>query len=108
MSAFRNEPLDRRYLSARDRSDFNQSGAAGAQQLALKRAKAYKGQMAYQANTPINTTTQRPGTGGQSAGIGIQQMRMMDLSAQKARQEELRPKMIDSLSGIYRDNTKRV
>jgi hypothetical protein len=108
VSAFRNTPIDRRRLSYRDRSDFNQSGAAGAQQLALKRAKAYKGQMAYRANTPINTTTQRPGTGGQSAGIGIQQMRMMDLSAQKARQEELRPEMVDPLSGIYRDNTKKV
>ena len=99
MSAFRNTPIDRRRLSYRDRSDFNQSGAAGAQQLALKRAKAYKGQMA---------TTQRPGTGGQSAGIGIQQMRMMDLSAQKAREKELRPEMADPLSGIYRDNIKKV
>ena len=102
MSAFRNEPLDRRYLSARDRSDFNQSGAASAQQMALKRAKAYKGQMAYEANRPINTTSATPGTGGQSTGIGIQQQRMQEKSAEKARQQELRPASDDSAYDIYK------
>jgi hypothetical protein len=32
----------------------------------------------------------------------------MDLSAQKAREKELRPEMADPLSGIYRDNIKKV
>ena len=102
MSAFRNEPIDRRYLSARDRSDFNQSGAAAEQQMALKRARAYKGQMAYEANRPINTTEQTPGTGGQSTGIGIQQQRMAEKSAEKARQEELRPNTEDTTYDIYK------
>ena len=102
MSAFRNEPIDRRYLSARDRSDFNQSGAASEQQMARKRAKAYKGQMAYETNRPINTTSATPGTGGQSEGIGIQQQRMQEKSAEKARQKELRPNTEDSTYDIYK------
>ena len=72
----RNKPVDRRYLSDQDKSDYNQSGEYGRRATALSRARGRKGQMAYQANRPINTTTRRGGTGGFSDGIGIQQERL--------------------------------
>ena len=75
-AGLRNKPLDRRYLSDQDKNDYNQSGEYGRRASAVKRARAYRGQMAYQMNRPMNTTSRTPGTGGQSAGIGIQQQRL--------------------------------
>ena len=72
----RNKPVDRRYLSDKDKSDYNSSGEYGRRASALSRARGRKGQMAYQANRPMNTQGRTPGTGGFSAGIGIQQQRL--------------------------------
>ena len=72
----RNKPVDRRYLSDKDKSDYNQSGEYGRRATALARARGRKGQMAYQANRPMNTQGRTPGTGGFSQGIGIQQQRL--------------------------------
>lgn len=75
-AGLRNKPLDRRYLSDQDKSDYNQSGEYGRRASAVKRARAYRGQMAYQMNRPKRTVSSTPGSGGQSAGIGIQQQRL--------------------------------
>ena len=72
----RNKPVDRRYLSDRDKSDYNASGEYASRASALSRARARKGQMAYQVNRPKNTTTRRPGTGGFGGGIQVQQQRL--------------------------------
>ena len=72
----RNKPVDRRYLSDKDKSDYNSSGEYAARASALSRARGRKGQMAYQANRPINTQGRTPGTGGFNRGISIQQQRL--------------------------------
>ena len=59
----RNKPVDRRYLSDKDKSDYNQSGEYAARATALSRARGRKGAMAYEANRPMNTQSRRPGTG---------------------------------------------
>ena len=78
----RNKPVDRRYLSDKDKSDYNQSGMYSRRATALSRARGRKGQMAYQANRPMNTTTRRAGTGGNFKGIDVQQARMRVRSKQ--------------------------
>ena len=82
-SNLRNKPVDRRYLSDQDKNDYNQSGEYGRRATALARARGRKGQMAYQANRPMNTQGRTPGTGGFSAGIGIQQQRLGEFGRSK-------------------------
>ena len=79
----RNKPIDRRYLNKKDRADYNQSGEYGNRASALARVRGYKGQMAYDANRPMNTQGRTPGTGGFSAGIGIQQQRLKEVGASR-------------------------
>ena len=82
-SNLRNKPVDRRYLSDQDKNDYNQSGEYGRRASALSRARGRKGQMAYQANRPVNTQGRTPGTGGFSQGIGIQQQRLGEYGRSK-------------------------
>ena len=82
-AGLRNKPVDRRYLSDQDKADYNSSGEYGARATALSRARQRKGQMAYQANRPVNTQGRTPGTGGFSRGIGIQQDRLRDYGQNK-------------------------
>ena len=82
----RNKPIDKRRLKAEDRG-FDTSN----RQKALASAKARRGQMKYQQNKPIRTTTQRAGTGGFTGGIGIQQQRMRDIGTAQRRAKSLRP-----------------
>ena len=63
-AGLRNKPVDRRYLSDQDKSDYNNSGEYGQRATALARARGRRGQMAYQASRPMNTSTRTPGTGG--------------------------------------------
>ena len=79
----RNKPIDRRYLNEKDRDDYNMSGEYGNRASALARVRGYKGQMAYEANRPMNTQGRTPGTGGFSAGIGIQQQRLKEVGASR-------------------------
>ena len=87
----RNKPVDRRYLSDKDKSDYNQSGEYGRRASALSRARGRKGQMAYQANRPVNTQGRTPGTGGFDRGISIQQKRLGEYGQSK-RSEYSAPK----------------
>lgn len=74
-AGLRNKPVDRRYLSDQDKSDYNNSGEYGQAAKALSRARQYRGQQAYQRNRKPNTQSRTPGTGGFTAGLGAQQAR---------------------------------
>lgn len=105
MDNFRNKPIDRRRLNMRDRSDFNRSGY-GSQLSAYKRARAYNAQERTLRNRQQRTTTQRPGTGGFSQGIGMQQQRYREIGQQNAQAQANRPEMDNSMYDIYKtDNT---
>ena len=75
-AGLRNKPVDRRYLSDKDKSDYNQSGEYGKRATALARARRRRGYMAYEQNRPVNTQGRTPGTGGMNKGIGVQQKRL--------------------------------
>jgi hypothetical protein len=83
-AGLRNKPLDRRYLSDKDKSDFNRSGAHGKQAMAIARVRAYKGQQSYRKNTPPRTTDKRPGADpALRGGISIQQQRLREYGKNK-------------------------
>ena len=79
---------------------MQRTGAVGKQRQALKRARAWNGRQAYAANGPKRTEIRTPGTGGQSAGIGIQQERYREIGQDKQKSESFRPEMSDN---IYED-----
>ena len=54
-AGIRNKPVDRRYLSDQDKFDYNNSGGYGRAATAVSRARAYRGNMAYQNNRPLRT-----------------------------------------------------
>ena len=101
MSAFRNEPVDLRYLSDQDKQDFQKGGGYGEQVSSYKRARAQKGQLAYEAKRPIRTRSKTPGTGGQSAGIAIQQERYRRIGEQNAADKSNRPQKDANIYDIY-------
>tara|TARA_B100001094_G_scaffold331198_2_gene398733 strand:+ start:573 stop:863 length:291 start_codon:yes stop_codon:yes gene_type:complete len=82
----RNKPIDKRRLKAEDRG-FDTSRRTQA----LARARQRRGQAAYENNRQPNTTLRYKGRNAFAPGIRAQQMRMQELSAQKARNMELRP-----------------
>ena len=57
---------------------------------AVAKAKAYRGQLAMQNNQDQFRTEQKPGTGGFTGGIGIQQQRLRDIGDQNRRSAQLR------------------
>ena len=105
MSAFRNKPIDRRRLNKRDRSDLNQSGGYVAQVQAHRRAKAYNAQNKLLANRDQRTTTQTPGTGGFTQGLGIQQQRNREMGEERRINEGNRPEMDNSIYDIYKETS---
>jgi hypothetical protein len=102
VSAFRNNPIDQRYLSDQDKESYQKSGAAGSQMKAYKKARAWNGQEKYQANRQPRTVTQRPGTGGQSAGIGYQGQRTTEANASAKSARSFRPDLDTSIYDIYK------
>ena len=60
----RNKPVDRRRLSAEDRTSYRPNNRASA----LAKARQRKGQMAWDAKVTRGTQEQKPGTGGFSKG----------------------------------------
>ena len=85
----RSSKTDKRYLSDQDKADLR--GATARQNREERRVKAKRGALAYQRNKPMRTTERAPGTGGFSAGIGIQQQRLRELGDEKRRSESFRP-----------------
>ena len=82
----RNAPIDRRRLTDEDNAQYK----GGDRVSAARRAMAYRGQMAQARNTEQRATDQRPGTGGFSTGIGIQQARLRQVGEEERRAEALR------------------
>ena len=82
----RTKPIDRRRLSAQDKSDYNRVRSRK-----IAGARRRRGAMAQQQNTPIAHTSQRPGTGGFTQGLSIQQARNREEGAKVRRSEALRP-----------------
>ena len=101
-AGLRNKPVDRRYLSDQDKSDYNNSGEYGRRAGAVKRARAYRGNMAYQRNRPPRTVERTPGTGGFTAGLGAQQARNREIGVNKRKSESFRPDMDNPLNNIYK------
>ena len=64
-------------------------------------ARQRRGQMAQRANSPIAHTSQKPGTGGFTQGLSLQQQRNREKGAQVRRSEELRPTKDMSMYEIY-------
>ena len=82
----RTKPIDRRRLSAQDKSDYNMSRSKK-----IAGARARRGAIAQRENMPIAHTTQKPGTGGFTQGLAIQQERTRQQGAEVRRAESLRP-----------------
>ena len=101
-AGIRNKPVDRRYLSDQDKSDYNNSGEYSKRARAVKRAKAYRGNMAYQNNRPMRTVTRTPGTGGFGVGLGAQITRNRRIGEARRKSEALRPDIGNSLADIYK------
>lgn len=96
MANLRNKPIDKRYLSPRDRSSVSNRRAT-----ALARTKARRGQAAYEYSRPKKSTKKYSGSNAFAPGIRAQQARMKQLSADKQRAESLRPEKVASINTIY-------
>ena len=92
----RTKPIDRRRLSAQDKSDYNMSRSKK-----VAGARARRGRMSQRANAPIAHTPQKPGTGGCTQGRKIQQQRVREQGAELRRSEALRPTADMSMYNIY-------
>ena len=95
----RNKPVDRRYLSDQDKSDYNNSGEYGRRATALSRARGRRGQMAYEQNRPKSSQTRTPGTGGINKGINVQQKRLGKYG--QGKQSEFKMKAPSNKGDIY-------
>ena len=87
----------------RDRSDLNRGGGRQSEENAQRYLRAYKGNVAYEAKKPIKTTTQTPGTGGMTQGLGIQQQRQREIGDANRRSEGFKPDMEDNIYDIYKN-----
>ena len=101
-AGIRNKPVDRRYLSDQDKADYNNSGEYARRAGAVKRARAYRGNLAYQRNRPVRTVERTPGTGGFGVGLGAQIARNRKIGEQNQRSASFRPDMDSTLNDIYK------
>jgi hypothetical protein len=98
--ALRTQPIDRRRLSSEDRQNYKPGNRLGA----IAKAKAFKRSWATEKQRKPFATEQKPGTGGFTQGISIQQQRLREKGQEKRRAESLRPEnavsseMYDKLS----------
>ena len=97
-TGIKNKPVDRRYLSDQDKSDYNQ-GAYQTRAAAVSRARARRGNLAYQANAPQRTVVHTPGTGGMGVGLGAQIQRNQEIGATNRRMKGFQPE----IKNIYKD-----
>ena len=82
----RNKPVDRRRLSAADRQSYQPSTRASA----VAKARARKGQLAWDNKVKLGRQEQKPGTGGFTQGLAIQQQRLREKGAELDRAKQLR------------------
>ena len=97
-TGIKNKPVDRRYLSDQDKSDYNQ-GAYQTRAAAVSRARARRGNLAYQANAPQRSVVHTPGTGGMGVGIDATYMRNREIGDVNRRMEGFKPE----IKNIYKD-----
>lgn len=83
----RNQPIDRRRLSKEDKEAYRPR----ARMQAASRAAQRRGQMAQQRNKQPFTSERKPGTGGFTQGLSIQQARLREEGAKVERSKQLRP-----------------
>ena len=83
----RNKPIDRRRLSAEDRAQYNPSN----RMKAVAKARARKGNLAWDNKVTTGRQEQKPGTGGFTSGLALQQQRNREEGAKVARSKALRP-----------------
>jgi hypothetical protein len=83
----RNKPVDRRRLSAEDRASYKPSNRVQA----VSKARARKGQLAWNNKVNMGRQEQSPGTGGFTQGISLQQARLREEGAKVERAKALRP-----------------
>ena len=83
----RNKPLDRRRLSKKDREQYNPTN----RMQAVAKARARKGQLAWENSVDMGRQEQKPGTGGFTSGLALQQARNREEGAKVARSKALRP-----------------
>ena len=83
----RNKPIDRRRLSKEDREQYNPTN----RMKAVSKARARKGQLAWANKTNVGRQEQKPGTGGFTSGLALQQARNREEGAKVARSKALRP-----------------
>ena len=97
-ASLRTKPIDRRRLSAKDRSSYKPSERGSA----IAKARAYKAQWAAGQKRKPFATEQKPGSGGFTQGIAKQQQRLRQQGIEKRRAESFRPE--NSVSAdIYRE-----
>ena len=97
-AALRTKPVDRRRLSAQDRSTYQ----PGPRNRAIARAKAYKARWSASKQRKPFATEQRPGTGGFTQGIARQQQRLREKGMEERRAKSFRPE--NSVSAdIYKE-----
>ena len=82
----RNKPVDKRRLSAQDRESYR----SGSRSQALSRARQRNGQMAWDSKVSRVTQEQKPGTGGFTSGLAMQQQRNREKGAEVQRSKQLR------------------
>ena len=83
----RTKPVDRRRLSAEDKASYRPAPRARA----LAKAKSHINAVNARETKPIRTSKRRPGTGGFTRGIAIQQQRVSEKGAELRRAKSLRP-----------------
>ena len=82
----RNKPVDKRRLSKEDRSTYQSSNRSSA----LAKARSRKGQLAWNNSVNLGKQEQKPGTGGFTQGISMQQARLREKGAELERAKQLR------------------
>ena len=82
----RNKPVDKRRLNAEDRGQYQ----SGSRQQAVARARQRKGQMAWSGKVNVGKQEHKPGTGGFTQGISMQQARLREKGAELERSKQLR------------------
>ena len=83
----RNKPVDKRRLSAENKESYRPSSRA----TALAKARQRRGQMSWDNKVTRGTQEQKPGTGGFTSGLALQQQRNREEGAKVRRSEALRP-----------------
>ena len=83
----RNKPIDRRRLTAEDRESYRPSN----RMQAVAKARARKGQLAWNNKEQMGRQEQKPGTGGFTSALAMQQARNREEGAKVQRSKALRP-----------------